>query len=234
MLCVFLFCSSFVISQSQIQETDGYLWFDRAVDAKRTNLFNGVIEVEKYRMNNGKHKFFMNRSFHLSTLYYEGQPYHLVKLKYDLYEDVVLVNGRKTLRLENDKINKFIIGKITFVKLNTYGNNDQSLHGFFEVLNDYGQLKLYKKHRKDKLDRLGDRWVYHDFIDDNSYYVMYDHVYYRVEKKKDIIDIFPKYKRQLNTHSKKSSGRMEQEDYLLFLLEHVNRLVSTEQTLELK
>ena len=78
---------------------DGYLWFDSMVDAKSTNLYNGVIEVEQYRMTKGKDKFYQTRSFQLGTLYYNGQPYHFVQLKYDLYEDVLLINGGNYLTI---------------------------------------------------------------------------------------------------------------------------------------
>ena len=228
-----MLCNCYLLtSQSQVQEVDGYLWFDSMVDAKSTNLYNGVIEVEQYRMTKGNDKFYQTRSFQLGTLYYDGQPYHFVQLKYDLYEDVLLINGGNTLRLENDRVDRFFIGDVEFVKLEPKGTQNLNTEGFFELLMDTPEYKFYKKHRKTKTDRLGDRLIYHDFSDDHRYLILYQNEYYRVGNKNDIIDIFPSYEAQLNEHSRKSSGAISQEDYMLFLLERVNELVATKKTFE--
>lgn len=228
-----LLCNCFLLtSQTLVNEVDGYLWFDSMVDAKNTNLHNGVIEVEKFRMAKGKHKFYHSRDFQLGTLLYEGQPYHFVQLKYDLYEDVVLIYEANTLRLENDKIDSFFIGDIAFVKLRPSGTHNLNMEGFFELLIDTPEYKFYKKHRKIKLDRIRNGLIYHDFKVDDRYFVLHQDEYYSIETKNDIIDIFPKYEKQLKKHSKKSSGTSTKEGLLLFLLERVNELVSTEKTPE--
>lgn len=225
---LFAISSGFLLnSQTLINKPDGYIWFDSIVSAKNTNLYNGIIEIEKFRMEKDKHKFYLSPKFQLGTLFYEGQPYYSVEIKYDLYEDVVLINGGNTIRLENSKIDRFFIGNKAFVKLKP--NKKLNIDGFFELLINTPDFKFYKKHKKTKLDRLGDKLIYHDFKADNRYYIHYQNDYHIINAKKDIINVFPMYKEQLKRHDKKSLGKRTTEDFLLFLLDRVNKLLLTDK-----
>ena len=101
----------FQLSYGQLknQEKESYLWFDEVLGPENVNLYNGLNYIEKYKTKNGNHKFFNSENtLPNSLIIYEGQPYYNVKIKYDSFEDQVLVVSNNVVQLTREHVLKFL------------------------------------------------------------------------------------------------------------------------------
>ena len=103
-------------------EVNYYNLFDQEVGVANTALYQGVVYTEKYRTINGNTQYYKTRDFLKGSVCYEGQCYYDLNLKYDVYEDQVLLKligkaGGGTVQLFKDKIESFQINGSDFVKL---------------------------------------------------------------------------------------------------------------------
>ena len=226
LLISFLLCTQLANGQLKNEEKEGYLWFDHALGAENINLYNGLVYIEKYKTINDKHKFFSSRNSLVGSIIHKGQPYYNVKMKYDLFEDQILVMTNNLVQLINEHIASFTINGSKFVNIDTQKGDTRSLSGFYEILTETPSYSLYKKHCKRKIDRMGQKAVYSEFIDDNQFYVHYSGAYHKINTKRDMIKIFPEFKREIKAYAKRASRTLDLESYILNTLAKINIIKS--------
>ncbi len=182
-----------------------YNWFDSQVGVENTGLFNGIRYRELYRVKDGKHKFYQSPEFLTGNLLYDGQPYYDIPMKYDLFEDELIIelqanSGTSILKLLKDEVDGFEIDGHTFRHLRdtkVYRSGDD-IDGFFEVLSETSSILLLKKHLKLRKKVLEDKMVLNEFREDDSYYILYEGLYYPFRNKNDLIKAFPESKKEIN------------------------------------
>ena len=231
LIVLLVFCGpSVLLGQNQEDESEGYRWFDQLIGAENSGLYDGVVYIEKYRMRNEKQKFFRSPDFLQGSISYNGQPYFDVEMKYDLYEDEILVRSSAILRLDKKGIDSFRIEEKKFVKIDNGDYHAMGVHGFFEILLETPGFTFFKKHRKKKTDRLGERLIYHEFTDENAYYLLHGRAYHIIGTKEDIIKVFPKFKKEIKARSKANRPLRKRDKgaYLSSLLDQVHELTSQE------
>ncbi len=221
----FLFSFSISISNSQNTTSmkNNYLWFDKQVGIENTELFNGLRYDEEFRMENDNHKFYKTLEFLNGDIIYDRQPYYDIQMKYDLYEDQIIVNlitksGNNILKLLNSKINRFTINGSEFIKLSNSSiiNSNEMISGIFETLFNSTDFTLYKKNKKKAKKIITKKYLYYTFKEDNQYYGYQYKNYYLIKSKKDWIKIFPNQKKEIQTFYNKNK-LLIQSDYDLFL-----------------
>jgi hypothetical protein len=84
-----------------------------------------------------------------------------------------------------------------FVKLNL-NSNGLNLKGFYEVSYSGLRINLYTKHYKSRREYVHQNTVLSKFSEKNKNIVHFKDVYYLVESKKDIKQIFPNLKDKIN------------------------------------
>ena len=229
-LLLFLFCfPTETRSQASLDESSRYQWFDYMIGIGNSGLYSGVVYKEKYLIINDKHKFFHSSNSLYGFISYDGQPHFDVPMKYDLYEDEVLVKFKiTTLLLAKSKIDSFIVDNTKFLKINYEAKDpkDVKLDGFFELLAETSFYKLIKKHKKKKIERIGNKFTYYEFNDKNIYFLLYKNSYHKISTKSDIVKIFPQFKQEIMSYSNKSLRRRDKEAYLLDLLNRVSEIHS--------
>ena len=202
---LFFFIINPIFSQNKNTLKKDYLWFDEQIGIENTGLFNGLRYEEKYRMENGNHKFYKIFEFVIGDIIYDGQPYYNIKMKYDLLDDQIIVNlstntGDNILRLLNSKLNSFTISNSEFIKLsNTIVNSNEEIKGIFQILFKDPGLILYKKNKKKAKKIIAKDYLYYTFKNDDQYYCYVDENYYLINSKKDWIKIFPKQKKVIQS-----------------------------------
>lgn len=190
------------IAQSVHKEPKYYNWFDDHVKRFNTGLFNGVEYVELYRTINDKHKFFKSSEFQLGSVMYDGQFYDQVPLKYNLDTDQLLLNvgynyPYPTLILFKSKIESFHIGGSDFIHIKeASGEND--IQGFYEVLMKNSSLTVLKKNGTKRFKRIRGTTVYYEFISENDYVIRYNDTFHKIERKQDVVRIWPDKKEFIN------------------------------------
>ncbi len=186
-------------------EREYYNWFDSQVGVENTGLFNGTRYRELYRIRDGKHKFFQSPEFLTGNLLYDGQPYYDIPMKYDLFEDELIIelqaaSGKSILKLLKDEVEGFEIDGHKFRHLRdtkVYRSADD-IDGFYEVLSETSSILLLKKHLKLRKKVLEDKMVLNEFREDDSYYIHYEGLYHPVRNKNDLIKAFPESKKEIN------------------------------------
>jgi len=227
---VFLLLSAIHVKAQQADQIDYYNWFDQQVGIENTGLFNGIRYKELYRIKNGKHKFYKSPEYLSANILYDGQPYYDIPLKYDLFDDELIislqtVSGSSIIQLLKEKVAGFELDNKRFVHLKgieVFKSNDE-IDGFYEILEEGKSLTLYKKHRKLRKKILENKAILNEFRNDDLYYIYRENLFYPVKTKNDLIKIFPERKKQINAFFSGNKYLMDT-DYDLFMTQIADRI----------
>lgn len=217
----------------QAQEPSYHEIFDEIIGTTNSGVYYGTDYVEQYRVIGNKHKFFSKPNFISGSMVYFGQPYHNLDLKYDLFDQQLLVRhtgiiGSPVVKLIKTKIDNFTIDTHYFEYIHIdVSANSEAESGFYEVLQKNNFFTFLKKHKKGILRKSNEKTVYHEFFDKNVYFIKYKGDYYKIKKQKDISEIFQEHKRALKAiyndyeHLKKS----DQEEHFDLILKDLHKLL---------
>ncbi len=217
-----------ILNYSQIDSIDRinlYSGFDKIIGIENSGLFNGVVYKERHRMLDAKQKFFHSPLFSKGTIDYDGQQYFDVMMKYDVYEDKVIIKLNNELVLDKDKIDFFSINGHSFEKMDFITTDKVRYNGFFEKLEEHLSFSFIKKHKKAELKKMGKSAVYYEFVDKDELFLLYQEKFYRVETRSDIIKIFPFLSEEIKKRFPRSYRKMSQEEYLRGILKEVFLMV---------
>ena len=227
---LFFLTINIATGQNKTSLKKNYLWFDNQVGIENTGLFNGLRYEEKYRMTNNNHKFYRSLDYLVGDIIYDSQPYYNIKMKYDIFEDQVIVNlitdtGNNILKLLNSKLEGFSIRENEFTKIpyNTIQNSSDKISGVFEILFKEPTLILYKKNKKKAKKNINKKYLYFTFKNENQYYCYNINNYYLIKSKKDWIKIFPNQKKVIQSFYNKNKI-LQQSNYDLFLKQLCEKL----------
>jgi hypothetical protein len=193
-------CSAF--AQLNSSEKEYYKIFDSIVGVSNTGIFDGIEYREKYVTINGNHKYFQTSEYLIGNIIYNEQPYYDIEMKYDLYNDELIVKLRNNIgffviKLIKEKIDNFTINNHSFVKITS---NDKKFNSeIFEILFKSNDLILYKKHKKFRKEHLDKKFAYSEFSYKKEYLLYFNESYYSIKTKKNLIQLFPEHKRQINS-----------------------------------
>ncbi len=229
MLVLFFLCQT-GFSQIEQNEDDYYKWFDELVEIENTPLYNGIGYFAKYKVINEYHQFFKSVDFLPGSIVYKGQYYPNIMMKYDLYEDVVLLNLKKGLRIVllqpiKSRIDSFKIFGHNFKNINNSAAKKQDVSGFYELLFDAPGFQLLEKHKKQRYERKGKSNLYSEFKKRNTFILFYAGNYYPINNRKSLIDVFPAYTKEIQGYSHKKFPKENRTDYLTVLCQRTYALI---------
>ena len=232
----FILNSITFLAQTNSNQKNYYNWFDAVVGVENTGIYNGIEYNKKYRTLKGSHEFYITSQFVSGNIVYDGQPYYDIAMKYDVYNDEIIIklSNQKAfniIQLIKEKIASFSINNKQFVRVSN--DTDKALlnvnEGFYELLFQDNYLKLYKKHIKSRNERLDKDFFYHIFKDKKEYYLKYKQQYYKVKSKANFSKIFPEHKKNINAFYKNNKV-LRKSDYDMFLNKlsrHIETLIAT-------
>lgn len=182
-----------------------YNVFDKVIGIENTSLYYGKIYTKKYRTINDKTRFYNSNEFLKGSVVYDGQPYNGLDLKYDLFEDQLLLrltsitSTERTLQLEWDYIDKFEILGHKFIKLLSDRIPNLNYYGFYENSLSSSYFTMYTKFSKKSVKKNGENALYYEFIKRKSEYVLlYKSNYYLINSRKEIVLLFPQFKKEIH------------------------------------
>ncbi|PKD17134.1 hypothetical protein APR41_06790 [Salegentibacter salinarum] len=231
----FILISSATFSQNYSEEKI-YSWYDKQVGIENSGLFRGIEYVETDRMINEKHKFFQIQNFQIGSVVYDGQPYYDLPLKYNVYDDLLLINlqyGERNsiFQLFSDKVDLFEINGKKFRYLKA--DNDSDIIGFYEVINEEGQFKIFKKHLKNRME-IRDRSVaYSEFSTaDPDYIFQFKNEYFDLDNRRDLFSLFPNLKSEIRSfyNANRKQSRDNPDVFMSKLAAEMNNQISTVPT----
>lgn len=227
-----LLLSLFCFSQNSTKEEINS-WYDNQTGIENSSLYRGIEYVEEHRMINEKHKFFKSEEFKKGSLTYDGQSYHNVPLKFNIYEDLLLVNLQQGQRnsffqLFSNKVNNFQINNHKFRYLKA--ENNSGIQGFYEVISEEGELEILKKHRKQMKELRDKNVAYIEFRTvDPDYIFQFDDEFYDLDNRRDLISKFPGFRNEIRGFYSKNrkQSREDRDTFMKNLAKEMNSLFST-------
>lgn len=231
-LFVFVLVLPEIYSQNRDESKSMYNWFDKALGVGNIGIYNGIEYKKEYYTKKGNDEFYMSSDFLIGNVVYDNQPYFNILMKYDVYKDEIIVklpsqNSFITINLIKSKVENFNIHKTPFVKisLDSSKNND----GFFEVLFEGDNLKVYKKYNKNRKEQLEGSYVYNVFKTNTDYYIFHNNEYFISNSKKDFIKLFPNYRKEIVAFISKNRSlrRSNYDSYLVQLSKIISNLLAS-------
>ncbi|WP_271764873.1 hypothetical protein [Aquimarina algiphila] len=227
-----LFC---FISYGQLlnkNNPDYYNWFDTFIGIENTGLYNGVLYTEKYNLIHKKHQFFNSSDFIPGSVSYEGKEYYGLMIKYNIYEDKVLIKlsnkfGVRTLQLISSNVDNFSISDHKFVNIRSEISTTKE-SGFYEVLTSNDRFVFYKKHQKIKKELFKEDRLLYDFLDRESYFLFYNDSYYSIRTKSELNRVFPELKKDITTfyNANKTVRKSNSDMFWILLMKKIHSLIS--------
>ena len=219
--------------RSQVSEeiASQYNWFDAITGLENSDLHYGIVYEEKHRIKNKKSKFIFSPDFLSGSVIYDNLPYFDLNLKYNAYEDEVLMKvgnkfGGKSLQLYKDRISSFTIAGHRFIKIEPSDSEAAIMPGYYEISKENLFFTLLIKHQKELKERLGVKSVYHEFEDTPKEYVLHcQNNYYAIDGVSDLTTIFPDHKEKLDSFEKSQNSKLHFDIALEAMLNYLETLL---------
>lgn len=223
-LCLFIV--EFCFSQSKLSKSAYYEYYDLSVGAINNSIYNGLEYLDEDRsLNIDNHKFYSSYNFLPGSIVYGKQPFYDLKIKYDLLEDIVVlefINIKVNhLGLNSSMIESFVIGDDLFVRL----PKDETLkpfygNGFFKVAYKGNSISLYVKHTKTRIEKIRNKKIFSSFKEDMKYFVKNNNIFFEVNKIKEVIKAIPSKENQIRAFYKKNSNlyKRNKNQFLVMLI----------------
>lgn len=194
---------SFQCVFAQNNSSSYYNQFDQLVGSFQNDLNTGELFEDLYRTKSKTDfRFFKTYDPIDGKVNYKGQEFYKCALKYDLYEDnLLLVNFDATnpylINLEKTLVQSFSLQEKEFVKLPAEASNFSFYkNGFFERISHDKEFSLYVKHIKLKSEELGAS-IYYSYSKREIIVLEYKLDFYEITSRNSIIKILPERKQAI-------------------------------------
>ncbi|WP_298120592.1 hypothetical protein [Flavobacterium sp.] len=208
--------------------------FDKKVEEETLAIFNGRHNNHNYLTLSDTIHPFLDKNFVSGSISYDNQNYDNILIKYDIVNDNVLVKPKKqsdfySLVLDSNKIDGFIINKKKYTNsANQIDLQTKQLKGFYEEIIYSNKITLLIKHQKTKIEIIDGNKIYSDFNNQKLFYLKISDKIYNANSKKELISIFPNYKKQINTYYNQNKIQEKFDNYLfkVGLIKFINQLLN--------
>ncbi|MGN7809154.1 hypothetical protein [Flavobacterium johnsoniae] len=198
-----LFLNIYVIQAQTNNDINIYNWYDKTVGEDNLDINNGIPHTNLYRSVQDNYLYLINQ-YELGKLSYEGQNYYNVKLKYDIYRDILVLNpsGQPEnigINLTQNKVESFSIQDKNFVKIEKKIETiPEFATGYYEVSKIAPDFTFYIKHHKDIQKTVSENGILYSFKENSLFFIDLKNNISLIKGKNDIIKLFPEQKKQIN------------------------------------
>ena len=202
------------------QNKDFIIHNDSLIGYENLPYNNGLVYNNKFKTTSNNTSQFLENKYNTGTLQYNNQTYYDILLKYDVFEDLLLLKSNAQLFLETRLITKqvdyFILKNLKFKKIETLLSDNSIISGYFEEIEVNTKSTLYIKHKKTvKVDSRSDK-LSHIFYDYKIYYIYYDNKLKEISSKADVINLFPTLKKEIKQFYKVNNNQKENDITLFY------------------
>lgn len=231
LLAIFFLSSSFSQAQGEAREKQIYVKFDNIIGQENTGLLNGVEYIERNRTINEFDKYFLSSRFQPGSLIYDGQPYFEVQMKYNIWDDLILVKipfnrGTPVLELHKSKISAFKINGHKFTNIEDQ-ETGMDISGFHEILLENHLFQLLKKHKLKEKTILDKDYSYYEYrSNDPDYILFYQGNYSEINSKRELSEQFPELKREITKfyRSQRSLRKLDKDQFMRNMMREISSL----------
>ncbi|WP_324719611.1 hypothetical protein [Salinimicrobium sp. HB62] len=227
-LTVFLYGFSARAQEIPTELQKAYEGFDATIGIQNTDIFTGIEYIEKHRMVNEKHKFFGSDLYVPTTVFYEGQPYFKIPVRYNIFDDLLLVKlpsqrGETEFQLFPNRLDGFYLNSRKFI--NVY-EADSDISGIYELLYEDPQLQVLKKYRVSQQKISRRELVHYEFKQKSSeYFFKYKNNYYELNRG-NLLELFPEHKSEVREYYRdyRKQARVQQDGALVAMFQRLSNL----------
>lgn len=221
-MCLIAFNSFQLCGQESEIDVNPYFLMDQTIGKTNSGLLTGVVYEERHPVKGEKHKFFLSPDFITGKLNYDGQSYYGYEIKYNVFEDELLVRhqgikGVPTVKLLKNRVVDFEIDGHFFENIESTQDRDLSFSGFLEMLLTGENFTLYKNHKKKILKKTSKEGVDYQFKDRSDLFIRYNDQWHKLKSIKDIYAIDSRYKNELTKLAQKYA-QIKKSDFEKFTL----------------
>jgi hypothetical protein len=191
------------------------------------HLINGIESVNLHLRSEG-HKFLGEDKYYPGRVVIDGQVYHDVSLKYDIFNQRLLLlvqhqsAGPKQIILNNLRINEFEINGRTFRKYTFPGSGTR----FYQVMGSDEMACLYHFSKLENLNPV-DRYTLSRFTDERKKSYLYWHTdLHEFKSARLFVRIFPDHQPEIKAFIRKNNFRFRNinDSQMLSLISYCNSL----------
>jgi hypothetical protein len=193
-------------------------------DSFNQEIYNGKAYLGYSSASDGI-AFYRTSDWQEGSIVYGDIFYPNVFLKYDLYQNEVVIrhyNGYSAVTLFTPRIQSFSIGNAHFVNLPA----EKTLPpGIYEEL-VMGKVSLYAKRSKSKKENIAISGIEQKFVQQSSFYVKKENVYYPAKTQSEIMELMKDKKNEIKAHFKANKIRFKrnQEAVLIEMVRYYNQI----------
>jgi hypothetical protein len=173
--------------------------------------------------------FWITDSFVRGTVWYDGNEYNDVPLRYDLFHQTLTTKGfqnQDMITLITEKINSFLLRQHRFILLKAVEDSGHTIQsGFYDRLYEGRNLSLWAKRKKEfELSTKAENGA-GSFKESTEYYIRLNGVFYPVNSKRDLVSVLKNKKEAIHAFVKMNrlSFKKNIETTLLQLVIHCDQ-----------
>jgi hypothetical protein len=153
------------------------------------------------------HPYFQQDSLQTGTVSYDGISYPGIPLKYDIYQDILIVRDydkSSLIELLREKISWFQISSHRFVYLSPPKEINKISSGFYELLLSHPLSTIYARRIK-QVPVTSKSDEQQQFAEKSVYYIMINDVYFDINDKESLLHVFKDKKDALKKYIKENN-----------------------------
>jgi len=159
------------------------------------------------------HPYFISDDWEEGFVFYDGQLYEHILLRYNLLEDNIHIDHSQThstIKLIVEKIKYFGINNHTFVWI---ASDPEKIikEGFYDILYDKDKLKVIARRYKTTLDITEGKVMEVKFVDKTKLFLFKDGKYYAITNKNSALNAFGESKSQIKKFLSQSKINFQSE-----------------------
>ncbi|WP_188649470.1 hypothetical protein [Yeosuana aromativorans] len=233
---LFFCASSSIFSQTTFTDVNKkyYLFYDSLLVNENNNIFNGPEYIDIHKsISKEDHKFYKSYDFHKGLVVYNGQPYFDIKMKYDLLNDLLIIQfdnkNFKYISLNSSLISEFEIDNNRFVRLkNNTILEPYYKNGFFEVAYQNKEYSLYTKYKKVEKKKIINKSIYYTFKEHSVHFLNFKNKLNLIDSKKDLLKAIPGRESEVKTFFS-SYSKLFKKNKQQFLIKLLGNLSANQQ-----
>ena len=230
-----LFLSIYSVHSQTNNDITTYNWFDKTIGRKNLDIVNGIPHTNPYRTIGGNHLYYIDQ-YELGSLTYEGQSYYNVKLKYDIYRDILVLNpfGESEnigVNVITAKVESFSIKDKNFVNIDKKDPTvPEFTLGYYEENKIAPDFIFYIKHHKDQQKVVTEGMLFYTFKENTSFYLNLKNKIHPIKNKNNIIKLFPEQKKQINGFylMNRELRKSDENQFMRNLMKYINNSLSVQ------
>ncbi|MCV9385041.1 hypothetical protein [Reichenbachiella ulvae] len=201
-------------------------WYQEVLGQNNTPIANGSyyhIDPQTPR----QHQFLASPIWDIGTVYMYGQQFDSIRILYNIYEDLLIVENSGVFRSNYQPIepnqravDEFFIHGQHFVNI----NSDSIFYGpgFYEEIYKGENLSLYAKHLKTKT--VNDMEV--QYLKENQYFIDVGGHYEKYVNRRTLYKMFPSHKKEIRSFANRNGVKGKNETSIYNLIVYCEQFVN--------